>query len=801
MEHAWRTLRRAPVVTGLGVLVLGIVLGVNASIFDIVYTFLVQPIPAMRIEELVVFYETDEGNREPLTSYPRYIALTDSASTVFDGVAASTGQSYDVVISGAATSIQIEIVSSNFLDVLGITPAIGRAFMKNEDGAVCLLSYRFWQRRFDLDPDVIGTSFPVGGISPTVVGVMPRELGRWRNAVDVWIALESAPALFSNDELNNDGYKIFTLFGHVDPEYSRLAAQHFVNALETNSPEGSNEFELVPLRTHLVDYRTRQSMVLLALAMGLLLLVALANVASLLVSIKTAQLRQLVIQLSLGASRSRLFGQSVLEGIVVGLFGGIAGLVVTFVTTSLVNAARPSFETGFQLEMGGHLALLELAVSVAIGVLCGLSSGLFVMQRSRHLVPASISHVSSFLGASDPTSGERIRSFLLVSQVAFALILLAGVGLMIKTVAQLDKVVMVSDPYKLAQVALGLPQDRYPYANVERRNVYVNDLVRAVSTLPSVELAGVATSIPSPNDEYRRSIWLDDGRRFLNGDVSAHGQTPGRHAVTPNHFRALGIDLLRGRDFETTDGPDAPRVVIVNQALAEALWPNEDPLMKRIRFGSKEPWHQVVGIVGNIPYGSPRNSAKPEAYVSFPQHLAASFWLIVKSSSDAAFVLGPVLEVVRTMDPLVPVLQQQTAAEAIAASISETRYTAWVLSGLGALALILSAAGSFGVASHLVARRTFELGVRMVLGATPSMIWALVVKRIAILGLLGSALGLFLAVPFTRYIESILFGVEPFDGSVLLVAVLFLVSCCIVSVVAPARKATAVDPGRILYHE
>jgi predicted permease len=349
----------------------------------------------------------------------------------------------------------------------------------------------------------------------------------------------------------------------------------------------------------------------------------------------------------------------------------------------------------------------------------------------------------------------------------------------------------------LLQVFVSLPGDRYPFSDLEKQQVYRKELVEATASLPGVEAVNLASSVPAPSAGYGSSIWLPDGRRFLNGDPAARSMSPGKHAVSRGHFRVLGLPLRRGRDFDESDGPDSHKVAIVNETMARLLWPGEDPLLHKVRLRSDGPWHEIVGIVGDIPYGSPRNRVKPEVYLSLYQQPAPAFWLLVKTRNDAGLLKKSVAERIRRVDPLVP-LEQQTMEEALALSIAETRYLTWALTALAALALVLCGAGVFAVGSFSVARRTFEFGVRIALGARGADIWKLVLTRTLVLTTLGVALGAGGSFLVTRFLESFLYEVERNDPTVLLAASTLLLACSLAAVWAPARRATSVDPSVVL---
>jgi putative ABC transport system permease protein len=789
----------------VAVLVLALAMGANASIFSAVYGLLIRPLPVEEPDRLVVIHETYLASAEPYVSYPNFMAWR-AERDVFEGMTAFTQRSFDLVKEGVAESVVSEIVTSNFFDTLGVQPILGRGFSDQEDGPVCLVSHRLWKRRWNSDAELLGKTLHLGDLYPTIIGVLPEKFERWRGSADIWLGLESAPSLFAVRELSGRGYLLFSVIGRLQTGVTLEAAQASMDRLARRiageDPEAENGVRLVPLREHLTDPVARRGVLLLMASVGLVLLIACANVSNLLLSLATVRQRELAIRMALGASRARLFRQCTLEGLVLSLLGGTLGLFIASASTQLLDTARPAALALFAVEVAPWVVAFQFAVAAATGVLMSLGSALHVVQRSQRDLVRSIGG-TPFLPVvwQGRPRGEALRSVLVTAQVAIALVLLAGTGLMLETLVQLGRVSMVSQPERLLLVLLSLPKERYPYSDLERQEVHRRELLEEVAALPGVEDVNLATSLPAPYEERRRSVWLDDGRRFLNGDPADRPKTPGKHAVTPGHFRILGVPLERGRDFAGSDASNSPRVAIVNVAMAEALWPGEDPLRKKIRFRSNEPWHEIIGVVGDIPYGSPRNPVKPEAYVSLHQQRRTAFWLMVRSSGNAALLTKPVTARVRQVDSLVPILEEQTMADALAESIAETRYTAWLLTVLGALALTLCAAGVFGVTSYSVARRTFEFGVRRALGARKEDIWALVIRKTVVVTAFGLGLGVAGALALTGFLESFLYEVEPDNLRILLGASAFLLGCTIAAALAPARRATTVDPAVALRYE
>lgn len=785
LRFAFRALARTPLVSGVAVLILALAIGAASSLFSVLYGLLIRPLPVGDPDRLVQVHETYPTMDESYVSFPNYLAWKRE-SDVFEGMTAYTSRTFDLVEGGLAESVTAEIVTANFFEFLGVQPAMGRAFAEPEDGPVCLVSHRLWERLWSSDPELVGRTLKLGRLYPTVVGILPEGFERWRSPADVWIALESAPSLFPQGELSSRGYMLFSVIGRLKSGVSEDVAQASMDRLArriaSEDPKAENGVGLAPLREHLVDSNARRGVWLSMASVGLVLLIACANVSSLLLSLATVRERELAIRRALGASSFRLFRQSTFEGLLLSLSGGLLAICIAWVSTKLLDAARPPVLERFPVDVTGSVILFGLGAAVATGVLVSLSSSF---------------HAMALAGSPDSRKrpgGESARGLLVVSQIALAFVLLVGTELLLQSLVHLRRVHQVSAPERLLQVFVSLPGERYPHAELEKQQVYRKELVEATASLAGVEAVNLATSVPAPSAGYRSSVSLDDGRRFQNGNPATRAMTPGKHAVSPGHFRILGVPLKRGRDFDESDGPDSPRVAIVNETMARLFWPGEDPLLQELRFRNDGPWYEIVGVVGDISYGSPRNRLKPEVYVSLDQQPSPAFWLLVRSRNDAGLLKKSVAERIRRVDPLVP-LEQQTMAEALALSIAETRYLAWALTAFAALALILCGTGVFAVGTFSVARRTFEFGVRIALGARSADIWTLVVKRTLVLTILGVASGVGTAFLVTRFLETFLFEVERQDPAVLLAASGFLTACSLLAVLAPARRATAVDPS------
>jgi putative ABC transport system permease protein len=777
-------------------------MGANAAIFSALYGLLIRPLPVKEPHRLVLLYETytwGGPQPQPYASYPNFEAWRAGSEDIFESMAAFSSRDFDLVERGVAESVHAEVVTANFFDLLGIGPAVGRAFERREVGPVCLVSDRLWKRRWNADPELLGKTIRLEDIYATVVGILPQGFERWHGTADIWISMASAPSLFREEELTSRRYVTLTVLARlrsgVTLEAARATMERLNRQIILEDPEADNGIALVGLREHLVDPGARRAVLLLMASVLFVLLVACANVSNLLLSLATARQKELAIRAALGASLSRLVRQSTFEGLLLSLFAGTLGLLMAWMSTRLLAVHRPPSLEPFEIDMGGWVLTFQLAMILATTLLVSWGATFEVTRRRRNLARsiAGTSFAGGFL--SPRPTREWLGAAFIVSQISLSLVLLVGTGLMLESLARLGSVPMVREPANLLQVLLSLPQERYPFSDLRRQQVYRQELLKAVSSLPGVGAVGYATSVPMPSGGGgRRSIWLDDGRRLLNGDPATRSSAPGWHAVSPGHFLMLGAPLVRGRDFTESDAPDSPPLAIVNETMARTLW-SDDPLGKRIRFGSREPWHEVIGIVGDIPYGSPRNPVKPEAYVPLNQQPTSTFWLLLRTRNDAARLYEPLIERIREFDPLVPILKRQTTAEALDVSLSQTRYIAFALTAFGALTLVLSAAGVFAVTAHSVARRTFEFGIRMALGARALDIWALVLRKVLVLALAGSALGTAGALVLTRFLESFLYEVERDDPTVVLLAIVFLLGCCLSAVFVPARRATSLDPS------
>lgn len=492
LRFAGRALARAPLVSGVAVLILALALGAASSIFSVLYGLLIRPLPVADPEGLVSVYETYRAE-ESYVSYPNFLAW--KRESVFESMTAYASHSFDLVEGGVAESVEAEVVTANFFDVLGVRPAVGRNFGEREDGPVCLVSHRLWERLWSADPGLVGRTLELGRIYPTVVGILPEGFERWRGTADIWISLESAPSLFARGELSSRGYMLFSVIGRlksgVTQAVARESLERLARRIASEDSEAENGVGLVSLREHLVDPKARLGVSLSMAAVGLVLVIAWANVSSLLLSLATGRQREIAIQRALGASSYRFFRQSTCEGLLLSLSGGILAILIAWMSATLLEAVRPPALERFPVDVTGWAILFGLGAAAITGVLISVSPSFFAM-RGRSL-PGSVF-------SKTPRRGELSRAFLMVCQIALALVLLVGTGLLLQSLVHLRRVHQVNEPERLLQIALRLPGGHYPS---ERQRVYREELLEAISSLAGVETVNLATSVPTPSAGYR----------------------------------------------------------------------------------------------------------------------------------------------------------------------------------------------------------------------------------------------------------------------------------------------------------
>jgi len=808
-----RMLIKQPGFTLIVVLTLALGIGANTAIFSVVNALLLRPLPYRHPEQLVKVFRTPpdpaKGMLPSIWSYPRFEMLRDQNQS-FAAIAGFNQSPYNLTGTDAPEQLQNETVSDGYFTLLGVNTIVGRSFTTEDAGTTALLGYSLWQRRFGGDPQVIGKTIELDKQAFTIVGVLPPGFRGQSGTADVWLSMSAAPK-FVPTILTHPNDHWFQVVARLKDGVTLTAAQadmQRVSAqIEQKYPSPPDTLSgntktpvLEPFQAAKVDPALKTSFLLLLAAVGMALLIVCANVANLLLARAMARRREFALRSALGASRQRLLRQLITESLLLALTGGALGALVAHWGVALLMRIRPSDDAQFWTSYSHAFNFFTidpdwraLGFNFALALLTGLLFGLLpALQSSFINVNEALKEGAGGSGAG--FQGRRrssVRSLLVVGEIAIALVLLGGAGLMINSLLRLQSVNLGFAPENLLTMTV--------YARDAKLEFHERLLAR-VQALPGVEAASFSRNVPLLG-RYARAVIDIEGR----ADVKKAGV--GFHSVSPDYFKTLGIALLRGRAFTAQDRTGAPRVALINQTAAEKFFPGEDPIGKRIRpyvtpqYQTTEIFVEIVGVVADAPYGRLEEAIGPDIYVSALQPTDQMRMLVVRSSVDAAALTAAVRRELLALDRNVPLTAIQMMKERVADVTSHTRFIALSLGLFAGLALALAGIGIYGVMAYSVSARTREIGVRLALGAPPGRVLRLILNQGLRLTLIGIAIGLLVSFALTRVMQRLLYGVSATDpltfaGVTLLLTLTALLACWI-----PARRATKVDPMAALRSE
>ena len=795
-----RMLRRSPGFTVTAALTIALGIGANTTIFSILDALLLRPLAGtVRPNELVLLGRTQQGQGFDTFSYPDYLDYRDGARSLTAVVATTVVPSH-LSTGGASERIRAELVTGNYFAALGTRPALGRLLVAEDsrEGAapVLVLSHGAWRSRFGSDSSLVGKSVRINGTPYTVVGVAEERFNgtRLSGVVDAFVPITTAMALLpdAGGMREQRGAVWLNMFGRLGPGVTPAAAQAELAAIagglaarypDTNKDRGIRVSAGIGLDPSTRSDITRFMTVLFGVV-GLVLLIACANVANLLLARGSARARELAVRSSLGASRSRLVRQLVAEGLLLALLGGVAGVALGALSLRFV-LRLPVFVNSFN----GIAVTVDPRV-MAFGVAAMVVSGLLFA-----LPPAfrtSRVDLVTALKLGTPGSGDgrsRLRSGLVVAQLALSLVLLVAAGLFVRTLQALYRIEPGFDTRQVLVASLDPGLQGYDEARMTRLFEEFQERVRA---LPGVEHAAMCFIVPLGGGGWDTRVYPFDAKPTADDP----GIKSDINAVFPGYFETLGMRLLNGRDFTASDRAGTPAVAVVNESLAEQLWPGRNAIGERFRVGRDgAQLLEVIGVVQTARYRSLVEPPRPFFYRPFAQAFRASMTVHVRvASGDPYTVLPGVRRVLDELDRDLPLSRVTTLEQRLSGSVGAQRTAAMLVGMYGALALVLAAVGLYGSMAYSVSRRTREMGVRMALGARSSEVRRHVLAQAARITGMGVALGLVAALPATRLVRSQLFGVQPSDPVTLTGVIVVLATAAIVAAYVPARRATRVDP-------
>jgi putative ABC transport system permease protein len=804
-----RMLLKNPGFTLIAVLALALGTGVNTSIFSLLDAALLRSLPVRQPEQLVKLQRLrQDGKINAIFSYPAFRDYHEQ-NQVCSGLFAY----YTTPLSlsggrGVAERIYGTLASGDYFPVLGVQAALGRMFGSADDQTpggrpVTVISYGLWRRRFAGSRDVIGKTITLNNYEFTVIGVAPPNFtGLVRGfSSDLWLPLAMSQQAIPDDPPDtfaNRSLIWLQVMGRLKPGVTPMQATASLETLgnqidQANGRPGQEKLMIAPGEkgaTWMVS-EFALPLKLLMTVVGIVLLIACANVANLLLARAGVRRKEIAVRLALGANRRRLVRQLLTESVMLALLGGAAGLVVAVWSNDFWRLLKPA-DDYFPLSIEGRLDWRALGFTLLVSLLTGLVFGLApALQSSKFdLIPTLKDEAYAF-------RGERrfsLRNLLVIAQVALSLALLIGAGLFVRSLGKLQSLDVGFRPERMLVVSLD--PSLHGYDQAKGRELY-RTLLERVRSLPGVRMATLAATV-SPNPGGSRII---DAVEIEGRAGSIESVAADENRVGPDYFTTMNIRLLRGRDFTAQDREGGPPIAVINETMARRLFPGEDPIGRRFRFGDADPFIEVVGVVGDGKYRSLREEATLCLYQPFLMNYRHAMNLLVRTEGEPQSIVPAVRNIVAALDPRLPVFNVRTLDEQVRAATAQERAVATLTSLFGALALLLAAIGIYGMMAYTITQRTREIGLRMALGAQRADVLRLVVRQGMLLVLIGVAIGMAASFALMRLLDSLLFGVSATDpltfaGSSLLLVVAAMMACWI-----PALCATKVDPLTALRHE
>jgi putative ABC transport system permease protein len=795
--------------TSVAVLTLALGIGANTAIFSVVNFVLLRPLSYSHPDQLVMVWERNlkKGFSESPTSFGNFVDFRNTATLI--DVAAFMETNFNLTGGGRPERVAGLRVSANLFSVLGINPVRGRIFSPAEDkpgaGRTVILSFGLWQRSFGASPNLVNQTVQLNGQTYTVVGIMPSDFKfppafsttvggseETTSNADLWVPLTTEDVPLVRDIRN------LKMISRLKPGATVPQAQAEINAiasrLDKEYPDVNSGLEshIIPLPEQ-VTGDIRLPLLVLMAAVGLVLLIACANVANLLLAKATSRQKEIAIRTALGANRLRLLRQLLTESVLLGLLGGLLGLLLAIVGTksliAFVSVTTKLKDFGFDAKVLLFTLLLALLTSLVFG----LAPALDALKPNLNEALKEGGR-----GSGGSSSRNRLRNFLVIMEVALAVVLVTASGLMFRSFLRLQSVNPGFNPQNLITLEIQLPEARYQ--TEQQQTAFQHQLLERITSIAGVQSAGAVDNLPFSGNAVNSSFMIE-GR-----PVPAATERPRAFysAISSNYFQAMGIPFHRGNQFTDRDTANVPGVTIINETAARKYWPGEDPIGKRIKRGrpeSKNPWLTIVGIVQSANQVSLREESRPEIYVPYLQNPSRSFTLVARTASDPRNLTGAIREEVWATDKDLPVSSMKLMEDILSDSAAQPRFYMILLSIFAALALILAAVGVYGVMAYAVTLRTRDIGIRIALGARPRDIFKHVLGQALLLALIGLAIGLLLGVASTRVMSSLLYGVSPTDPLTLSATSFLLLAVALLASYIPARRATKVDPMVALRYE
>ena len=803
LKYGLRMLGRNPGFTAVAVMTLALGIGANTTIFSVVSSVLLRPLPFQDPDRIVVVGQEWRGGGGDFS--PADYLDVQKQNHVFEQMAAYRTWNFNLTTGERPERVVGEAVTTNFFSLLGVTPILGRDLQPADGGHAgdrgAILSYGLWQRYFGGNDSVLGRKIILNGEPFTVVGVMPRGFA-FPEESELWVApryaLPAHPLRLNVDPATLRGSHYF------DAELARLRpgitleqaradlAVVFKDVVRAHSDSNLRDAKPWVVTLHEDEVgNVRPALLVLLGAVGLVLLIACANVASLVLARGVSRRREFAVREALGASRARLLRQLMTESLLLAFAGGALGTLIAFWGfVPLARLVPPDLRGMVQPHLDLRVFAFTALLSFAAGIGFGLAPAL---TGSRAEVFGALKEG----GRTMAFGRHRGQEILVVAETALALMLLAGAGLLLKSFVRLLNVDAGFDPHHVLTFQLALPPARYREPSERER--FVRQALANLSALPGVQAACAATRLPLNPGGSSRSIMIE-GRTY-KPDKQAEAITPNYSVISPDFFRVLRIPLLAGREFNSHDDAQSPLVFIINRAMAKAFWPDKNPVGQRIWMDASRQWGEIIGVVGDVPRHQLGEPPQPMFYAPYAQDPWPFMDIAVRTAQEPRGVAPDVERALQAVDKDEPVYNIRTMEEVVSSSVANHRFNLILLGSFAVLALLLTAVGIYGVISFAVTQRTHEIGVRMALGARRRTVVRMVVRHGMALALAGIALGLAGALALTRYLASLLYDVKPTDALTLISVAILLGLVALAACYLPAYRASKVEPLVALRHE
>ncbi len=805
VRYAVRMLARNPAFTVVAVLTLSLGIGANTAIFSVVRRVMLQPPPYQQPETLVQIFNTYLPAWPQLGLSPGDFQDFRRQSRSFSEMAAyiDISQGFNLTGQGDPERVQAAYADSNFFPMLGVRPVAGRTFTSEQDkpgsAPAALITHRFWQSHFGSDPAIVGRTLTLDGKGYALIGVLPSglDLSRW---ADLWL-----PVGEYQDDLTGHVHHPYSALARLKPGVSLAEAQAELATLnhqeELAFPDTHKNWGIAAqIMQDPAAAKLRVALLVLFAAVGLVLLIACANIVNLLLARNAARQKEIALRIALGASRARLVAQLLTESVLLSMLGGIGGILLASIGLRALNALIPS-ELAIVKDTGldGWVLAFTIGVCFLSGIVCGLVPAIQTLNQDLHTVLKEGGRTSA------ASSGNKLRSILVVAQVALALIPLVGAGLLIRS---FDRLLSVDPGFRPDHI-LTMEVDQ-PAISLAELNKMSNDqqteffrkqsfqfeqMAERIQNLPGVKAVGGIDVLPLATALHSASRFLIEGQPILEAGARPVAQT---RAASLGYFAAMGIPLVKGRLF--TDADLGGANIVINEAMAKRFWPGAEPIGKRVNLCSlaADPcWSPVIGVVGDIHQFGLEADPTFDVYGTggWPPHF------VIRTSTDPAALAHAATEEIHKIDPNLPVIHVTTLDGLLSSTVAPRRFSTVLLGIFAVLALLLAAVGIYGVMSYVVSLRINEIGIRMALGAQPRDIWRLVIGRGAKLALAGVAIGLIGALALTRLLSSLLFEVRASDPVTFGAVALLLTAVALLACYFPARSAMRADPMIALRYE